>query len=224
MGFFFGTVVRYDSTECKYEVQYDDGDFAKLTELEILSSLMPNDQNEISTMPLSDRTNRIYNDNIVPKRTKKCTTNMRIIKENVSQKDVDTSSAKMFPPSLLPPVPPPQLNTTNRADVVVVPPPTHELSSSSSPSSCKRKNPVEDKEEEEMMTMMMQNSSSNLAELRPDGEFRRHHHAVPMAEVVDEDSSTRSSSTTQHRRHRHAGKSRSQGEACVCTISGCVVM
>lgn len=68
MGLFFGTVVRYDSTECKYEIQYDDGDFVKMTELEVLSSLMEEEEHisvsrENAVLPLSDRTNRMDNNN-----------------------------------------------------------------------------------------------------------------------------------------------------------------
>ena len=210
MGLFFGTVIRYDSTECKYEIQYDDGDFVKMTELEVLSSLMEEEEN-ISTsgeknavLPLSDRTNRmdINNNNITKK-------------HDSLKSDDDTDTLFKGQRMMTTLVPPPRLSS-----LPAVPPP-------SLPPSRRQSDKDEAQEKEENDRMMQNMTRSNLAELRPDGRWERN---VPMAEVVDDenDGDDGDSEDNNHRsrrnRRRQRGDQMMAGEACVCKIAGCVVM
>ena len=216
MGLFFGTVVRYDSTECKYEIQYDDGDFVKMTELEVLSSLMDEEDNlpRDEILPLSDRTNLMNSNNISTTMMKKKHND----DETTTHFKGDVSSTLVPPPQLsLPTVPPP------------LPPSKTTIHHRGSNNDYRRpfnssKDAAKEKEEDDMMRIQQNTTTSSrgsqLAELRPDGEWTTRNHVVPMAEVVDE-GSRRGNRRRHHRRQRDHTMS---GEACVCKISGCVVM
>ncbi len=217
MGLFFGTVVRYDSIECKYEIQYDDGDFVKMTELEVLSSLMEEEENisasrENAVLPLSDRTNRMDNNNNISTMTI-----MKHVMENDLMNDDETNTlVKGQGTTTL--IPPPQLS------LPVVPPPSLPPSKTIRRSDSSKDEALEKEENDRMMQNMTTSTRSNLAELRPDGRWERNGSHVPMAEVVGEDSSSSRNNNHRNRRRHRQRDQMMAGEACVCKISGCVVM
>lgn len=231
MGTFFGTVVSWDSNSSKYEIQYDDGDFTKMTELEVLSSIMETSPllcDRRATNPLSDVTNRMDDVSEFSKLHYK--NNKKVKFEN----DVETCSSvtpymrsSVLHTSSLPPVPPPQLSH----NLCGVRKKEEEEKKKKVVAPARIKDDAATRKEEEEMMMMerrRRNMTSDdhdddLAELRPDGVFSSSSR-VPVAEVVDEGCDE----SMMRRRHGHHGRNKKHNkqasEACVCTISGCVVM